>query len=247
MQRRHRIILATLAISAATGHVAAAAMPPVDVAIVLLSDVSHSIDDSEFNLEKNGYASAFNAQVIAAIQNGPLGRIAVAYVEFAGADQVRTVVAWSVIDSEPSARNFAAALVAAPRSFYGRTAIGSGIEQAARLLNDPALTSTRTVIDVAGDGTSNAGVSVTEARDAAIEAGITINGLAIINDHPVSYTFAHTQPPGGLAQWYRDNVSGGPASFVLEVHDFQTFGQAMSRKLLSEIAMARPVRFGANR
>ncbi len=62
-----------------------------------------------------------------------------------------------------------------------------------------------------------------DARDDAVKAGITINGLAIINDHPVSWTFAHVQPPGGLANYYRENVTGGPGSFVLEVHDFSSF------------------------
>ena len=69
-----------------------------------------------------------------------------------------------------------------------------------------------------------------------MKAGITINGLAIINDHPVSWTYAHVQPPGGLANYYRENVTGGPGSFVLEVHDFHTFGEAMTRKLVTEIA-----------
>ena len=87
-----------------------------------------------------------------------------------------------------------------------------------------------------GDGTNNAGRDVTEARDDAVKAGITINGLTIINDHPVSWTYAHVQPPGGLPNYYRDNVTGGPGSFVLEVHDFATFGEAMTRKLVNEIA-----------
>ena len=92
------------------------------------------------------------------------------------------------------------------------------------------------MIDVCGDGTNNAGREVTEARDDALKAGITINGLAIINDHPVSWTFAHVQPPGGLPNYYRENVTGGPGSFVLEVHDFHSFGEAMTRKLVTEIA-----------
>ncbi len=87
-----------------------------------------------------------------------------------------------------------------------------------------------------GDGTNNAGRDVTAARDDALALGIAINGLSIINDHPVSWTFAHVQPPGGLTKWYRENVIGGPGSFVLEVHDFTTFGDAMVRKLVSEIA-----------
>lgn len=225
--------LLALGVGSASAH---AAPGPVDVALVLLTDVSRSIDDTEFELEKHGYVAAFNAQVLAAVKAGPAGRIAVAYVEFAGADQTRTVVDWTVISDEQSAQAFTRAIVSAPRSFYGRTAIGSGIEQAARMLADPALKDARLVIDVAGDGVANAGLTVTEARDAAVETGITINGLAIINDHPVSYTYAHTQPPGGLTEWYRQNVTGGVGSFVLEVHDFQTFGEAMARKLISEIA-----------
>ena len=214
-------------------------MPPVDTAIVLLTDVSRSIDDSEFQLEKRGYTAAFeDPRVIAAIAGGPNARIAVTYLEFAGDDQVRTVIDWTVIDSAATASAFTGALIAAPRSFYGRTAIGSGIVQSTNALAEiaGAGSNTRAVIDVAGDGTSNAGVPVTAARDQALAAGITINGLAIINDHPVSYTFAHVQPPGGLTQWYRDNVIGGPGSFALEVHDFHSFGEAMVRKLLSEIA-----------
>lgn len=98
------------------------------------------------------------------------------------------------------------------------------------------MTAARRVIDVCGDGTNNAGREAGDARDDAVKAGITINGLAIINDHPVSWTFAHVQPPGGLANYYRENVTGGPGSFVLEVHDFASFGEAMTRKLVDEIA-----------
>jgi hypothetical protein len=218
---------------------AAADLQPVDAAIVLLTDVSRSIDDSEFQLEKQGYAAAFSdPRVVAAIAGGPSARIAVAYLEFAGEDQVRTVVDWSVIDSAATAASFSASLTAAPRSYYGRTAIGSALIEATNALSEITAgnSNVRAVIDVAGDGTSNAGAPVTLARDRALAAGITINGLAIINDHPVSYTFAHVQPAGGLTQWYRDNVTGGPGSFALEVHDFHSFGEAMVRKLLSEIA-----------
>ncbi len=211
--------------------------PKADVALVLLTDVSRSIDDREFTLEKQGYAAAFNdPKVIAAIQGGPVGRIAVAYIEFSGSEQVQTVLQWTMISDAASAADFATKLVAAPRTSYGRTAIGSGVDAAARMLQELDYGDVRKVIDVAGDGTSNAGHTITEARDDALADGITINGLAIINDHPVSYTFAHVQPPGGLGNWYRENVTGGPGSFVVEVHDFTAFGQAMARKLLDEIA-----------
>jgi hypothetical protein len=209
----------------------------VDVALVLVTDVSRSIDDSEFDLEKKGYSSAFTSpQVLAAIHGGTTGAIAVAYIEFAGSLEVKTVIDFTVIRDEASAKAFVDRLQQAPRSFYGRTAISSGIDHAVQMLAEDGLDTPRRVIDVCGDGTNNAGREVTEARDDALHGGITINGLAIINDHPVSWTYAHVQPPGGLANYYRTNVTGGAGSFVLEVHDFHTFGEAMTRKLISEIA-----------
>jgi hypothetical protein len=209
----------------------------VDLTLVLVSDVSRSIDDVEFKLEKEGYADAFTSrQVIDAIQGGTVGAIAVAYVEFASSFEVRTVLDWEVIRDHGSAQAFVDKLLAAPRSFWGRTAISAGVDRAVQLLAESGFEAPRRIIDVCGDGTNNAGRDVTEARDDALKAGITINGLAIINDHPVSWTYAHVQPPGGLPNYYRENVTGGPSSFVLEVHDFHTFGEAMTRKLVTEIA-----------
>ena len=209
----------------------------VDVALVLVTDVSRSIDDSEFDLEKNGYAMAFSdPKVLAAIAGGATGRIAVAYVEFAGPYEVRTVLDWTLVGDAAGARSFTDAMKAAPRSFYGRTSISAGIDAAMTLLNDGRIEATRRVIDVAGDGTNNAGRDVAAARDAAVAAGVTVNGLAIINEHPVSYTYAHVQPPGGLTEWYRQNVAGGSGTFVVEVRSFDAFGEAMTRKLVNEIA-----------
>ena len=218
-----------------------AAADSVDMALVLVTDVSRSIDDAEFALEKQGYAAAFSkAEVLQAIKGGAIGAIAVAYVEFASSFEVRTVLDWTVIGDAASARAFADRLRAAPRSFWGRTSISAGIDRGMQILAESGFTATRRAIDVCGDGTNNAGREVTEARDDALRAGVSINGLAIINDHPVSWTYAHVQPPGGLAKYYRDNVTGGPGSFVIEMHDFRSFGEAMTRKLVSEIAAVPP-------
>jgi hypothetical protein len=212
----------------------------------MVSDVSRSIDDSEFKLEKDGYVAAFTSpEVVHAIQGGPNGAIGVAYVEFAGAGEVRTVLDWRVIHDAASAKAFASALAAQPRSFWGRTAISSGIDHAMQMLAESGLDTSRRVIDVCGDGTNNAGREITGARDDALKAGVTINGLTIINEHPVSWIFAHVQPPGGLPNYYRQNVTGGPGSFVLEVHDFHSFGEAMRRKLITEIAAQTPKRYAA--
>jgi hypothetical protein len=219
----------------------ARAADDIDLALVLVTDVSRSIDDSEFALEKDGYTAAFtNEQVIAAIRNGPLGSIAVSYVEFASGFEVKTVIDWMVIRDLESAREFVAKLAAAPRSYWGRTAISAGIDHAVGMLAESGFNAARRTIDVCGDGTNNAGREVGAARDDAVAAGITINGLAIINEHPVSWTFAHVQPPGGLPLYYRENVTGGPGSFVLEIRDFKTFGEAMTRKLVAEIASRSP-------
>jgi len=228
-----------LAASLAVPLAAARAAPSltVDVALVMVDDVSRSIDDKEFQLQKEGYATAFlDPQVMAAIKAGPNGAIAVNYVEFAGDNEVQTVIDWTVISDEETAKAFIGKLKAAPRSFWGRTAIGAGIDRGVQNLAENGIQAMRRVIDVCGDGTNNAGRDVSEARDEALAGGITINGLAIINEHPVSWTYAHVQPPGGLPNYYREHVSGGPGSFVLEIHDFHTFGEAMTRKLVSEIA-----------
>ena len=215
----------------------AAAAEPVDVMLVLVTDVSRSVDDTEFIMEKQGYSAALaDPQVLAAIKGGAIGQIAVAYVEFAGSYEVRTVVDWHIVRDGPSAAAFNNEMQAAQRSYWGRTSISAGIDHAMQMLIEGGFEAQRRVIDVAGDGTNNSGREVAEARDDAVKAGVTINGLAIINEHPVSYTFAHVQPPGGLTNWYAENVTGGTGSFVVEVRSFQAFGEAMTRKLLNEIA-----------
>lgn len=215
----------------------AAAAEPVDVMLVLVTDVSRSVDDTEFTMEKQGYSAALaDPQVLAAIKGGAIGQIAVAYVEFAGSYEVKTVVDWHIVRDGPSADAFSREMQAAQRSYWGRTSISAGIDHAMQMLIEGGFEAQRRVIDVAGDGTNNSGRETTDARDDAVKAGVTINGLAIINEHPVSYTFAHVQPPGGLTNWYAENVTGGTGSFVVEVRSFQAFGEAMTRKLLNEIA-----------
>jgi Protein of unknown function (DUF1194) len=216
---------------------ARAAQASVDVALVLLTDVSRSIDDSEFRLEKRGYVAALqDKRVLDAIAGGPAGAIAVAYVEFAGSDEVRTVLDWHTVRTAADAQALADEIGEAPRSAWGRTSISSGIDHSVALLGQAPARATRLIIDVAGDGTNNSGRDVRAARDDALAKGVIINGIAIINENPANLAYAHVQPPGGLPTWYQANVIGGQGSFVLEVRNFQTFRDAMVRKLLSEIA-----------
>jgi hypothetical protein len=239
-----RSAVAALFLTITAAHQARAASAPVtvDAAIVLAVDVSRSIDDEEFTLERRGYAEAIQSpQLLDAISTGLHRAIAVSYVEWAGDGEERLVVDWVVIRNLNDARAFVATMSAAPRSFIGRTAIGPAIDFSVSLFAESGVEASRRVIDVSGDGTSNQGHRVMEARDAALAAGIVINGLAIYNKKAAmtgGYLAMHTNPRGGLAQYYSENVIGGPGSFVLQIDDFASFGQAMMRKLVNEIADA---------
>ena len=106
----------------------------------------------------------------------------------------------------------------------------------------------RRTIDVSGDGTNNAGRDVAMLRDEAVAKGITINGLVILSDNPMSWNADHTNPPGGLANYYRNNVVGGPSAFVMVAENFNSFGQAIIKKMIAEVAQAhepRPFRAAA--
>ncbi len=216
---------------------AAQAAESVDVALVLVDDVSRSINDDEFNLQKQGYHAAFtNPKVLAAIRGGQNGQIAVAYVEFAAASQVSTVLQWAVVKDAASARAFANAMVAAPRSFRGYTAIGAGVDEAMRVMSMLTQQASRRVIDVCGDGANNSGRPVAAARDDAMRQDVVINGLALANENETFWLQAHTHPPGGLGNYYRQNVAGGEGSFVIEIHSYDSFAEAITRKLVDEIA-----------
>jgi hypothetical protein len=223
------------------GAGSAAAAEAVDVALILAADVSRSIDNGEFELQRQGYAAAITSpKVLTAIQAGAHRAIALTFVEWSGPEEQAVVAKWTVIKDGESAADFASTLINAPRSFTGRTSISAGIDFAMALFKESGVEAERRVIDVSGDGTNNAGRPVGEARDAAVAAGVTINGLAIINERPEGYFFAHTQPPEGLPTYYKNNVTGGPGAFLLVVQDFTTFGEAMTNKLLTEIAGIAP-------
>jgi hypothetical protein len=236
-------IVAGLAAPKARRAGAAGAPVGVDAAIVLAADVSRSIDDEEFALQRRGYADAIQSQqLVDAISTGPQGAIALAYVEWAGDGEEKVVVDWAVIRNQADAGAFVAAMTATPRSYVGRTAIGTAIDFCFALFAETAFETNRRVIDVSGDGTNNSGRPVTEARDAVVAAGAVINGLSIFNKKAAAmggYLALHTNPPGGLAKYYRDNVIGGPGAFVEQIDDFRTFGEAMMRKLVTEVASAR--------
>jgi hypothetical protein len=128
----------------------------------------------------------------------------------------------------------------APRSFYGWTSISAAIDFSVKRLQNSGIESERHAIDVSGDGTNNSGRSVASARDDAVAQGIVINGLPIINSSPTTFNPEHTHPSGGLAEYYRQNVIGGPGAFHIVVEGFDTFAEGITKKLISEIANLPP-------
>ncbi len=234
---RYAIAVAALLLSPAPSSQAA---EPVDLLLVLAADVSRSIDRPKFQLQRDGYAAAIaNPAVIDAIKSGPHGRIAICFVEWSGFGAQKLVIDWTVIDGLAAARRFGDLLVEAPRSFADRTSISGGIDFAAGQFERAPYQAGRRTIDVSGDGTNNAGRDVQLARDAALARGITINGLVILSDRQVPWNIEHTNPPGGLEQYYRDHVIGGTGAFVLVAENFESFGRAIVRKLIAEIADGR--------
>ncbi|HTS94593.1 MAG TPA: DUF1194 domain-containing protein [Stellaceae bacterium] len=228
-----RLVLAALAAAFA----GTAQAEPVDLQLILAADVSISVDDSEFRLQREGYAAAItDPKILAAIRNGARHAIALCVIEWSGASAQRVVVDWIVIRDETSAASAAETLRTAPRAFAGATAIGAAIDFAMQQFERSGHQSTRRVIDISGDGDNNNGRPVEYARNDAIAASVTINGLAIVNEHPAHGFIGHTQPVGGIGEYYRTRVIGGHGSFVLAIDGFDGFTQAMTRKLETEIA-----------
>lgn len=150
------------------------------------------------------------------------------------------VIDWTLIKDLDSARQFGDQLLEIPRSYADSTSISGGLDFALAQFAGAPFDAPRRTIDVSGDGNNNSGRDVHSARDEAIGAGITINGLVILTDQPLSWGSEHTNPPGGLEKYYRDNVIGGPAAFVLVAKDFNSFGNLLIKKLIAEIALIGP-------
>ena len=234
--KRALVFAALLAGSSWIGEVRAAG---VDLLLVLAADVSRSVDDSEFQLQRKGYAAALtDARVLKAIRGTKNGAIGVCFVEWSGEQDQKVVLPWTEIRDEEDSGSAAAAIINAPRSFTGRTSISAAIDFAMGYFAKAKWTAPRRIVDISGDGTSNAGRPVTEARDQAIASGATINGLAIINDREELEYSAHTHPPGGLPNYYHQNVIGGPNAFLIVVKNFNSFAEAMADKLTKEINVA---------
>ncbi|MCV2870962.1 DUF1194 domain-containing protein [Defluviimonas sp. WL0050] len=211
----------------------------VDLELLLLVDVSRSMSPAELELQRRGYAEALRSDSVAAALNRSLtGRIALAYVEWAGEYRHNVVQDWALIESRADLDAFATTLEQQKTVTQSRTSISSALRHGVFLLETNRFEGMRRVIDISGDGPNNQGGLVTKARDEVLAAGIVINGLPLM-------TF-----DAGTAMWriddldvyYAECVVGGPGAFVLPVRDWPDFAAAVTRKLVLEIAGVAPER-----
>jgi hypothetical protein len=199
----------------------------VDLSLVLAIDVSSSVNGERYELQMRGYAEAFrNPMVTDAIAQTPSGAIAVTLVQWAGYGHYEQVIGWTIIHDAGTASRFANTIAETTRALDGSTSLSGAIDFSARLLRTNGLNARRRVIDVSGDGSNNQGRPATLARDEAVAAGITINGLPILTEDPT------------LDTYYREHVIGGPGAFLVVAEDFESFSDAILTKLTIEIAGA---------
>jgi Protein of unknown function (DUF1194) len=241
-------LVALLSLMLALIAPAVRAAEPVDMLLVLAVDVSRSVTEPKFRLQREGTAAALtDPAVVKAITSGPNRRIAVCLIEWATVGMQAVVVDWSVIDGPAAAHGFVDKLVEAPRSFAGSTAISGAIDYSVRQLERAPYTSERRVIDISSDGNNNSGRSVNDARDEAVAKGVVINALVILTPPNESFRPEHTNPPGGLEKYFQDNVVGGPGAFTVVAESHDSFGRALTKKLIQEIAGVSPQRLSPGR
>lgn len=200
----------------------------VDLALVLALDGSASVAFDEFDLMAGAMGAALrDPGVVAGLLAGPARASLGALLLWSGVGAQAVLVEWTRIGSEAEAEAFGRAVAEVPRLVRpGATAIGEALRSAARLLLEAPADSARQVIDVVGDGRSNAGVPPGPVRDRLVEAGVTINGLCLLRSEP------------DLVEAYEREVIGGPNAFALPCPDYPAFADAMRRKLLREVLLS---------
>jgi hypothetical protein len=208
----------------------AAAQTSVDLQLALMVDASGSVNQYRFELQKRGYVAALrNPRVLGAILGGRTQSIAISMVQWTGPFLQVVVLPWTVLKDEASVMSAADVVEKTPRQLFGGgTSISGAIDYAMAMFPQSPFRAERQVIDVSGDGSNNGGRSVIRARDEAVEKGVTINGLPILAVEPY------------LDQYYHDYVIGGPGAFMIVAKDFESFGEAILKKMIVEIAANEP-------
>jgi hypothetical protein len=208
----------------------------VDLELVLAVDVSYSMDPEEQALQREGYVKALTSkEFLSALREGANGKIAITYVEWAGANDQKIVLPWRLIDGPEAAGAVADEIERTPPRRASRTSIASGILFAKSLFDSSGYRGLRRVIDVSGDGANNAGPLIVPSRDAVLSAGITINGLPIMLNRPNGF-----MDIANLDIYYEDCVIGGAGAFVVPIRERSQFIDATRKKLILEVAGREP-------
>jgi len=252
MSRRYLTILALAGAGLAAASLAAASLVasglprfadqspkavPVDVELVIAVDVSYSMDPDEQALQREGYVQALTSrEFMQALRQGPNGKIAVTYFEWAGPSDQKILMPWRLIEGPESADSVASEIASAPYRRASRTSIAGALMFAKPLFDNSGYRGLRRVIDVSGDGTNNAGPLIVPTRDDVLAAGITINGLPIMLKRATPGTMDIEE----LDIYYEDCVIGGPGAFVVPIRERAKFIEATRTKLVLEIAGRQP-------
>lgn len=224
------VLLTALAVLASAGRA-----EEVDLELLLLVDVSRSMSPAELEIQRRGYAEALKSDAVAtALGRTMTGRIALAYVEWAGEHRQTVVRDWTLVAGREDLGAFAATLLEARTVTQSRTSIASALRAGAFLIGANEFDGLRRVIDISGDGPNNQGGLVTLARDGVLAEGITINGLPLMTHDGRGAIWRLDD----LDTYYARCVIGGPGAFVLPVTDWRDFTAAVTRKLVLEIAGA---------
>lgn len=216
---------------------------PVDLELILAVDCSGSVDEVEAQLQREGYIAALTSdRVLNAIRSGENRRIAIAYIEWAGETYQRTIVDWTIIEDAASAQAVTSKIAASPYVAIRWTSISAAIDYSMALFQRSPFEGKRRVIDISGDGKNNNGGNVVTARDRAVAAGVTINGLPILNSRAGGFGYEGGYSGRGfpsdpdLDAYYQNFVIGGPGAFMVPAESFDTFATAIQSKLIREIA-----------
>jgi hypothetical protein len=214
--------------SLASALLKATAAMAAGLALVFAIDVSASVTADSYVLQRDGLARAFEDERVLQAISAVAGGIEVSVLEWSDPERIEVTVGWTRVADPESAAAFSIAVRAARRSSNGLTAIGPALLAAASAFDRLPEPAAQRIIDISGDGMANFGVPPATVRDRIVAAGIAINGLAILTEEP------------WLEGYYRSNVIGGPGAFVVVAQDFRSFADAMTRKLVREIAGAAP-------
>ncbi len=234
---RRNLLLSALAAPAVLRTNAARATEAVDVELVLAVDVSRSVDAEEQEMQMRGYAAAFRDPRLAeAMMRGPIGAVAVTLFTWSDWNIQEHLVPWMRLDSPATCERFARAVDAAPRRTHLYTSISGAIDFAGRLFGQ-GFEGTRQVVDISGDGINNSGRDIAQARQEALDQGIILNGLAVLDRTPPPAGLGQMQP---LDEYFQERVIGGPGAFLMVAEGFESFEQAVRRKVIREVALDAP-------